>query len=462
MKPGALSIRARARPMCQLCDYMLQQPARQRRFVATSTFKAPAPSVRRQLPRPHGVVPAIRARTSTTAAQATPQTQELEPEQLSQVQSRIEQVNSRLRDIEEFINAIFTSHTIEEGDQRTVHALEELQAIADQAINIRISQLKQTRKSSPKASSAAAILSLDVHKPSHGNGNSNGHKSSPAANTLPSPTYIQQLAESLLRHENVFLSPNALSAYIDLVKLIHRPRSIPDMFRLYATKPIPLAGTSPPRFSHPSPSSHKQAIPGPIAEKALSAAIAAKDLVLCLDVVDTTYCAPAFIRHKIVSKALPPVCGAALLPFGLWIIAEEFSHYSGGIDPALFKMYSWVGLLTYVSCTGTLGFVALTTHNDHFDRVVWRPGMPLRDRWLREEERAAMDRIAGAWGFKEKWRRGDEEGEEWEGLKEFIALRGMWLDKPDLMEGQNPGGEYGMWKMNESLFSLLRKKWKRS
>jgi hypothetical protein len=58
---------------------------------------------------------------------------------------------------------------------------------------------------------------------------------------------------------------------------------------------------------------------------------------------------------------------------------------------------------------------------------------------MREDERAALDRIACAWGFKEIWKRGDEEGDEWEGLRQWVLLRGMVLDKPDLMHGMNPG-----------------------
>ncbi|KAI5301299.1 hypothetical protein KEM56_001835 [Ascosphaera pollenicola] len=69
------------------------------------------------------------------------------------------------------------------------------------------------------------------------------------------------------------------------------------------------------------------------------------------------------------------------------------------------------------------------------NRVVWMPGTPLRERWLREKERAALDRIASAWGFKDVTRRGEEEGEDWEALREIIGLRGMVLDKTDLMDG---------------------------
>jgi len=150
-----------------------------------------------------------------------------------------------------------------------------------------------------------------------------------------------------------------------------------------------------------------------------------------------SYCAPAWQRHRILTKMGVPGLIAGITPLAIYMIAQELSVYSNYIDPWTFKLYSILGISTYVLCTGTLGFVALTTYNDNHDRVVWRPGVPLLDRYLREDERAAMDRIAGAWGFKEVWRRGDEEGEDWEGLRELILLRGMILDKPDLMPGMN-------------------------
>ena len=46
-----------------------------------------------------------------------------------------------------------------------------------------------------------------------------------------------------------------------------------------------------------------------------------------------------------------------------------------------------------------------------------------------------MDKVALAWGFKSVDLRGEEEGEEWEALREFIGMRGMILDKTDLMPG---------------------------
>lgn len=79
--------------------------------------------------------------------------------------------------------------------------------------------------------------------------------------------------------------------------------------------------------------------------------------------------------------------------------------------------------------------MAITTANDQMERVTWSQGMPLRERWIREEERAAIDKVAQAWGFNETWRRGEEEGDDWEVLREWVAARGMILDAAELMEG---------------------------
>jgi hypothetical protein len=82
-----------------------------------------------------------------------------------------------------------------------------------------------------------------------------------------------------------------------------------------------------------------------------------------------------------------------------------------------------------------VGYVAVTTANDQMDRVTWAQGVPLWERWVREEERAAVDKVAQAWGFTEVEKRGDEEGEEWDALREWVGVRGMVLDKVSLMEG---------------------------
>lgn len=105
------------------------------------------------------------------------------------------------------------------------------------------------------------------------------------------------------------------------------------------------------------------------------------------------------------------------------------------MDPTTITWVSFSAILAYVTFTASVGLVAITTANDQMQRVVWLPGTPLRNRWLREEERRSLDQIAVAWGFKELEFRGEEQGEEWESLRELLGLRGMILDKSSLMEG---------------------------
>ena len=95
----------------------------------------------------------------------------------------------------------------------------------------------------------------------------------------------------------------------------------------------------------------------------------------------------------------------------------------------------FAGTLAYVGFTAMIGFVAITTSNDQMKRVTWATGLPLRERWLREEERALVDKLAIAWGFQDEFRRGEEEGQDWEALKEWAGLRGMIVDRVSLMEG---------------------------
>lgn len=336
--------------------------------------------------------------------------------------------------MEEQIDAIRNSSTVE-PEEDILKILDGIEDITRQAIAIRSGKPFPV-KPSLRRSSAGAILSLNSEDAAVEE-NIESTQEAHDPHDLPSPTYLSDLATNVLKEEKVFISSDVLSSYIDIQILLGRPRTIPEIFYLYANKPIPLLGSSPPKFLKPSPKSHKQAIPDSIAQRALTAALKTKDMPLAMAIIDTTYCAPAWGRHKLVTKVLPPAFLAAITPVALYVLATHLSVYSNLMDPWEYKVYSFAGLMTYALCTGTLGFVAMTTHNDHFERVVWRPGVPLYDRWVREDERAALDRIAVAWGFKEEWRRGDEEGEEWEGLRKYIALRGMILDKTDLMPGMN-------------------------
>ncbi|KAI8936474.1 hypothetical protein NX059_006879 [Plenodomus lindquistii] len=431
MKPGRLPLRAPSRPVCQLCDYILQQPASRRTFLSAS--RLPAPSIRSVRRTPARLIPRIPARRITTTASKAQETGSEEHGDL-QTSDRIASVKKTLADVESRIQDIYKSPRVQQ-EGVIMGVLDDLDQIAQMAIAIR-SRQPPPAKAPLRLSSASAILS-GLGSEEDSSVDKIVQQKQLGLDALPSPSYLSKIAEKFIKNEKVFISPNVLGVYIHLQRLLAHPKTIPEALYLYAHKPVPQEGSSPPKFSKPNPKSAKQAIPADLAHNALTAAIEAKDLPLALAVVDQSYRAPAWIRHRMFTKMGLPAALASMAPFAIYMIAQELSVYSGFIDPRIFKLYAFMGISTYVLCTGTLGFVAWTTHNDHHDRVVWRPGVPLLDRFMKEDERAALDRIACAWGFKEEWRRGDEEGEEWEGLRQWILLRGMVLDKPDLMPGMN-------------------------
>jgi len=249
---------------------------------------------------------------------------------------------------------------------------------------------------------------------------------------------LSNLAYQLLLKPSVFITPAMLETYVKIQCILLRPASFPEIFDLYATKPAPVPATSADAqitYKAQDPLVISAAIPTDLADSALSAAIAIRNLPLTLSIISTTYQMPAFRRSKIFRKALAPAIGAAMAPVAAYLLASQLSAYQTALDPHNFTTNAFAGMFTYILSVGTIGTVALTTANDQMERVTWAVGMPLRERWIREDERAAVDRVAMAWGFREKSRRGEEEGEEWEALREWIGVRGMVLDKIGLMEG---------------------------
>ena len=246
---------------------------------------------------------------------------------------------------------------------------------------------------------------------------------------------LSQLVFNLLRDSKVFITPEMLQLYVRIQALLGKPEYLPEIFHLYATKPIPRPESSPITFRKPSPRSPKNAIPIELSDAALDAAIAKKDLPLALSVIETTVGAPAFRANKFLRKASAPAIALGVTPFCAYSAATALANWQNTYDVNIATYMAMAGIMAYVGTLATVGFVAVTTSNDQMERVVWQPGLKLRDRWLREEERLYFDRVAQAWGFKEKWRRGEEQGEDWEALREFCGRRQMVLDKTDLIEG---------------------------
>ena len=212
-------------------------------------------------------------------------------------------------------------------------------------------------------------------------------------------TELSQLAYSIISHPTVFLSKSVLDAYVDLAVYIHKISDLPSAFALYAKKPYFRPGAKNP--SNTIPSLPKYAVPEEIATKALNAAIAAKNMGLALDIINTTYGTPAFRWGKIIRKAVPAGLAALLSPAACYILAQQASTYQNVADPDLAANYAFAGMLVYLGFTGTIGLVALATANDQMKRITWLVGTPLSRRWLYEEQRAAYDKVAKGWGFED-------------------------------------------------------------
>ena len=246
---------------------------------------------------------------------------------------------------------------------------------------------------------------------------------------------VSKAAFNIISCPPVFITPSLLATYVNTQALLNRPDAIPTALVLYASKPVPRPGTTPIEYTASNPKKASSAVPFSTASIALDAAIAAKNLPVCFDIINITVCTTAFRRSKLLRRALLPAIGAAMVPVAAYEAASQWSMWQDTLDKQEAMKIMFAGLLAYIGFTATIGVVAVTTANDQMDRVTWAIGTPLRERWLREEERAFVDRVAGAWGFQEPRKRGEEEGTDWEKLREWAGLRRMVLDKVGLMEG---------------------------
>ncbi|WEW55782.1 hypothetical protein PRK78_001215 [Emydomyces testavorans] len=334
-----------------------------------------------------------------------------------------------LRDVLQDSHAIITTAALPTEDT-IIHLLERCKDIANIALS---DNSVSTKKTEDNATSS--LLDLE-----EGNGNRN--KSAAKAKTTPMKNFrqratiaISSMLNELLRDPKIFISPKILREYTLIQTQLRKADHFPEIFTLYATKPAPQATGSTITYRTVNPKTAKNAIPQELADMALDVAIEQKNLPLAIAIVDKTFCTPAFRRAKILRKASLPIAGVVGAPPAAYIAASYASTFQNTMSPTTSTWIAFSAILAYLTFTSSIGLVAIVTANDQMQRVVWLPGMPLRQRWLREEERAAMDKIAMAWGFKDPWMQGEEEGEEWESLREFLGMRGMILDKTDLMEG---------------------------
>ncbi|KAJ5091603.1 hypothetical protein NUU61_006473 [Penicillium alfredii] len=348
-------------------------------------------------------------------------------------QSNSPDLTAAIRQLEQEASDLHNSNGVP-SNEVVVALLEKCQGIAE-SLASRVRDQHEGSSTGDEGTAISSLLDLEEKKNATTTGKSNEAKSLRKPEDPRVADSVSRIALDLLKDDKVFISPEALTCYTKTQTLLRRAEHFPEIFSLYANKPVPEENSSPVKFHKANPKSVNSAVPAELANMALDVAIARKNLPLVLAIIDSTFCAPAFHRAKIFRKAGVPLAGLAAAPGACYVLATWASAFQNTMDPSTATGIAFAAILAYVGGTSSMGLLAITTANDQMERVVWIPGIPLRNRWLREEERAAMDKVAVAWGFKDPWMRGEEVGEEWESLREFIGMRGMILDKTDLMEG---------------------------
>ncbi|KAM0442608.1 hypothetical protein ACHAQK_004304 [Fusarium lateritium] len=249
---------------------------------------------------------------------------------------------------------------------------------------------------------------------------------------------ISYSAYAIISQPNVEITPAFLELYVAIQSALGRPESLPAVFEMFATKKKPVVKNGIVQYVASKPNAAVKAIEKDVADMALQTAIDAKNLDSALGVVEASFSLPAFKRQKLIKNSTTPALALGSLPFGIFGLASAYATYwQNTMDITTATGIGIAGISGYFMVVGSMGMIAKLSAKDQMRRVTWAPGTPLRMRWLREEERAALDKIACAWGFKEPWRHGEESGPEWEGLREYMGYRQMILDRVEFMEGMS-------------------------
>lgn len=281
---------------------------------------------------------------------------------------------------------------------------------------------------------ASQLLGLDDMAPKTGEVT---RSQSPSQRSQDAIDQISDAAYTIVTHKTVVITRTILAEYVQLEARLGRAKNLPQILDLYASKPKPKMASNTIKYVERNPSKAESAVDPAVADMALDAAIEAKDLGAAVGILETTYASKAFLRSKLIKKALIPGLAVFGTPVGVYYAATQLAQLQHALEPKIATGFAFAGAICYVGFTATIGAVAHFTANDQMKRVTWALGTPLRHRWLYEEERAALDKIACSFGFSEEHRYGEEEGEEFLWLREYILSKSMILDAVDLMPGMN-------------------------
>ncbi|KAI1093099.1 hypothetical protein F5B19DRAFT_491866 [Rostrohypoxylon terebratum] len=423
----------RARPVCQICDSIvgrrlystkpsLRAPSastRPRGRIDRSAFR---PNIVQKRPLVSGIFPTENtASTSADARDARAENDNTAKSAPKKAREELSSVINMMAYIERNKTRVLANREIP-TEAEIDAALQACWVVADYIMDDAV-QPQITHMVTELDSTASELLSLDSTsdlKPFQS-------PETPSANMTAQVKQIiakiSQDAYAVISHPPVFITPRLLEKYVRIQARLGKPETLPQVFQMYASKLMPRASKGAIKYVKQSPNKIANAIEPEVIEKALDTAVEAKNLDAAVGIIENTYATKAFIRNKLLRKCLLPGGTLAATPVAAYLLATSFSTIQNTMDSGFATNIAFAGILAYVGFTGSLGLVALTTANDQMNRVTWNQGVPLRLRWIREEERAALDKIACAWGFHEKWRQGEEEGPDWDALREYISTK---------------------------------------
>lgn len=343
-----------------------------------------------------------------------------------------------LREVQEASLRILESDQIPE-ESHVQEILSTAQKLASALVHVPPSELEQEqRQPQPTSQERSASLFADLNEQERTRRSIRKTQISTTLSTSDRETCATQLAKTiytLLEDPKLFISEPLLTTYTYTITTLALPQYLPNIFHLYAHKPILVPGSNPIKYRQPYSRAPKYAIPPLVTEAAITSAINSRDLPLAITLIDLTVKTPAYYSAKFVRKAALPLVGASsVIPLS-YSLSQSAAMTQLSWEPETFFWMCVAGSTAYLGTMGTLLWITVTTWNDHHKRVRWVPGTPLTRRWFREEERMWFDRVAMAWGFQDINRHGEETGEEWEGLREVLGVRYLEVDRSSLLPG---------------------------
>jgi len=431
-------------PVCMICESVYGQYTRPvKRLLTTSTRQIGRSSLQ-QLPSRFFAAERLGRTITTSRPRQAQQAKATFPHEKSATgRQEVQQVTdpASLAALVDRVTSAFLAQQGIPSEKTTYDALRAVGQIDVDALD-ESEPLKELRSDAEGHSETTHLLGLDGKKKQKTKARAPAPVPAPAQqrSQLGKQELVRKISDAaytVVAHPTVVLTPRLLDEYVRIQARLGKPQTLVEVFSLYRLKPLPRNVGGAIRFDNRNPDKVQNTVPARIADRALDAAIEAKNLDAAIGIIANSYATKSFLRSKLLNKAVIPGLALSVVPALAYGLATRMSLLQDSMDQSSATGIAFAAILAYVAFTGTIGVVVITTANDQMRRVTWLPGLPLRQRWLREEERAALDKVACAFGFQEQHRYGEENGPEFKALRNYIFTRGMVLDAVELMEGMN-------------------------